>query len=289
MSKLLKILALVLSAALCISSSAEAQGVPPVIRPTPDSAVVQITLADGSKIVGRITAVTDTEVQVESSFGHTVLRRNSIVSIVEHSTDSLHQGEVWPEDPSRTRLLFAPTGRMLRSGEAYFTDAYILFPGFQLGVSDNFSLGGGASIIPGVNPLDQFYFLTPKLGVYSSPRVNFAVGALVGGAMNINSPVGIAYGVGTYGGEDNSVTAGVGYAFAGTDAKSSALLMIGGSTRLTRNTALVTENYLYTGDGTGIVSGGVRFIGDRISVDLALGANPSSGIPVPYLAFIYKL
>src|SRR5262245_27844568 len=33
-------------------------------------------------------------------------------------------------DPSSTRLMFAPTARSLGKGDGYFSDHYVLFPGF---------------------------------------------------------------------------------------------------------------------------------------------------------------
>ena len=56
---------------------------------------------------------------------------------------------------------------------------------------------------------EQIFYLTPKVGLYASPTVNIAVGALVAGAKVISdeSPAGIGYGVATFGGEDANVTA----------------------------------------------------------------------------------
>jgi hypothetical protein len=66
--------------------------------------------------------------------------------------------------------------------------------------------------------------------------------------------------------------------------------MLGGSTRVSRNIALVSENYLYTGRGsTALLSGGIRFLGEKLAVDLAGFTTGASEIPVvPYLAFIYR-
>jgi hypothetical protein len=66
--------------------------------------------------------------------------------------------------------------------------------------------------------------------------------------------------------------------------------MVGGSTRVSRNIAFVSENYLYTGSGTYFLgSGGIRFMGEKLAVDLAGFTTGESAIPVvPYLAFIYR-
>lgn len=252
---------------------------------------VQLVLRDGSSVYGTVLGVTPTTVRFSSALGESSIPRSSIASVRLMGAATLHGGEYWPEDPSRTRLFFAPTGRMLRSGEMYFADAYVFFPSIQGGVSDRFTIGAGMSVFPGI-PLDeQAFYATPKVGVYASPKVNVAVGALVAGAKSLSdeSPAGIVYGVGTFGGEDASVTIGSGFGFSRTTASSTALIMLGGSRRVSKSVALVSENYIATGsdaDGA-LLSGGLRFMSERIAVDVAaLGAN-LDGV-VPYVAFIYR-
>lgn len=81
--------------------------------------------------------------------------------------------------------------------------------------------------------------------------------------------MGIAYGVTTVGDEDSAVTIGAGYAYETGDGGGGAVVMVGGEHRIHRRLKFITENYLWKG-GSGLVSGGVRFIGDRLSADLGL-------------------
>lgn len=261
------------------------------LRPTPDSQLVKLTLRDGSVLIGRVVEVTPTSVLFSSAVGRNAIPRASIRAIEPVTGASLHEGEYWPEDPSRTRLFFAPTGRMLRAGEIQFADAYVLFPSFQGGVADRLSVGAGVSIVPGLDLGEQLYYLTPKLGLYASPKVNVAVGALVAGVGEVSDagPFGFGYGVATFGGENGSVTTGAGFGFDG-NSTSRAILMLGGSKRITRSVALISENYLLTeSDQAVLVSGGFRFMGEKIAVDFAGFTATGSGVPIiPYLAFIYK-
>ncbi len=261
------------------------------LRVTPEGQIAVLTLRDGTTLVGRVLEVTPTVVRFASGVGETPVPRAAIHRVRLMAASALHDGELWPEDPSRTRLFFAPTGRMLRTGELYFADAYIFFPSLQAGLTDRVTIGGGMSLFPGPGLDEQLFYITPKVGVYASPRVNVAVGALVAGAKGIvdASPVGIGYGVGTFGGEDASVTTGVGYGFARGAISSTALVMLGGHVRVSRSFALVTENYFVTQSGTDAgFSGGVRFMGEKLAVDLAaLGASGASTL-VPYVAFIYR-
>jgi hypothetical protein len=281
-----------LAAAPSLTASAQDTSATRNLQPSADSQIVVITLKDGSTLIGRVLEVTPTIVRFRSVVGESSIPRDAIVSVRVNASGNAHGGEYWPEDPSRTRLFFTPTGRMLRKGEGYFSDAYVFFPSFQGGLSDRFTLGGGASIVPGVGIKDQIFYFTPKVGVVASDRLNIAVGALVAGVGSISDagPFGIGYGVATFGGEDASVTAGAGFGFA-RNSTSQTLLMLGGSTRVSRSIALISENYLYTGSGSAaLLSGGIRFMGEKLAVDLAGFTSGDSEIPViPYLAFIYRL
>ncbi|MEP6729828.1 MAG: hypothetical protein ABJE10_04275 [bacterium] len=258
---------------------------------TPEGRTAQLVLRDGSTLNGRVLEVTPTTVRFASALGETMIPRSSIVAIRLVSLTSMHNGEVWPEDPSRTRLFFAPTGRMLKTGETYFADAYVFFPSLQVGVTDLFTMGGGLSVFPGVGLDEQIYYLTPKVGLYASPNVNVAVGALIAGAGLISdqTPAGIGYGVVTLGDENTSMTLGSGFGFSRGNTTSTAVLMVGGSTRVSKSVALVSENYFTSErNAHALVSGGIRFMSEHIAVDLAAFGGSGINIIVPYAAFIYR-
>ncbi len=261
------------------------------MKATPEGRISQVVLRDGSVLNGRVVEVTATTVKFVSSIGETTIARSAIVAVRQVAQTSVHDGQVWPEDPSRTRLFFAPTGRMLRTSETYFADAYVFFPSVQVGVTNQFTIGGGMSLFPGVGLDEQIYYLTPKVGLYSSDNVNVAVGALVAGAKVISdeTPAGIGYGVVTLGDENTSATVGAGFGFSRGNTSSTGVLMLGGSNRVSKSIALVSENYLTAGNGGNVlVSGGVRFMSEHIAVDLALFGGKGIDAVVPYVAFIYK-
>ena len=64
--------------------------------------------------------------------------------------------------------------------------------------------------------------------------------------------------------------------------------MVGGERRVSRSMKLITENYIWK-SGDGIVSGGVRFIGERLSADLALAVPVGVGdiLAFPVVNFVY--
>lgn len=258
-----------------------------------DSGVLQrIQLRDGSEVIGRIIAINDSTVQFQSSLGVSTIRSSDILKLSIESGAVVKNGQYYFPNPNATRLIFAPTGRMLDAGEGYFSDYWIVFPGISVGLTNMFSIGGGMSILPGVDLGEQLLYFTPKLGLVRKDRFNAAVGALYV-AVPFDGvereSAGMLYGVGTWGDRDNSFTAGLGYGFANGDLASNPALLIGGEARASPRLSFVTENYLLPGN-TMLISGGLRFLGRGLSVDLALFAAPSEdeGCCFPFLGFVYS-
>jgi len=237
-----------------------------------DSTKIQvITMRDGSSLIGRIVSAGTDSVEFQMGIGRVSVAIKDIREISEADSDSMHDGEYWFPNANSTRLFFAPTGQMLKKGEGYFSDYMLIFPGFAYGLTDNVSIGGGVSLIPG--ELDnQIYYFTPKVGVSLSEKVHVSTGFLVAGTRGGTG--GIGYGVGTFG-----------------DGDASALAMLGGEARVSRRIALVSENYLLPIDNNPIIySFGVRFLGEKLTTDLAL-VNSSvggGGIGIPYVDFVFK-
>jgi hypothetical protein len=199
----------------------------------------------------------------------------------------MHDGEYWAQNPNATRLFFAPSGQMLKKGEGYFADYELFFPGFAYGVTDNLSVGGGVSLFPtGLD--EQVYYFTPKVGMSFGDQIHVAAGLLFAGTRSGTG--GIGYGAGTFGDGDASVTVGVGYGFAGGDIESKPVAMLGAEKRISRRVALVTENYLLpTSDNNLVYSLCVRFIGEKLTTDLALFNVAGSGIiGLPYVDFVFR-
>jgi hypothetical protein len=281
--------------------------------PKPDSATRQLVRTrDGSTVMGRVISEDSTSIRIETTGGVLTLARADILSITMIRTNDMHEGQYWFPDPNRTRLLFAPTGRMLDEAEGYYMNTYLVLQSFAGGLTNWATIGGGFSLIPGVDPTDWLYYVTPKVGLYRSNDLNVAVGAFAG-FLQHTSPggFGVVYGVATYGGPNSSITGGAGYGYAGSSISNRPVFMLGGQQRVSRRVAFISENYLYvqklsseicTGPGVctsassnetrGVVSYGLRFLGEKMSVDFAFFNAPGEFdwvFPgVPYLSFGVK-
>jgi hypothetical protein len=192
-------------------------------------------------------------------------------------------------DPNPTRLFFGPTGRSIKKGEGYVGVYELFLPFVQVGITDRLSIGGGTPLVFGQGG-DRPFWITPKFQVQESAKVSTSVGALH--FLNIDDiDLGIAYLASTIGTTDNAVTLGVGWAYVNTndDNEGAWVAMIGGERRVGRKVKLITENYVFNGGG--ILSGGIRFLGESLSADLGLFA-PLNGfdglVALPIANFVWK-
>jgi len=255
-----------------------------------------ITTEDNSTVIGKIVKIGRQEIQFQTEFGEITIPIQKIKSIEIVSAASIRGGKFWFTNPNATRLFIGPTGRMLKKGKGYFADSYLFFPSIAYGISNNFTIGGGMSLIPGIAIDNQIFYFTPKIGIAATKNLNFAVGTLIikipGFDDDDETPlVGMLNFVGTYGSTNSSITFGLGYGFADGELANKPMIILGGEHRIGSRLALVAENWLLPGVDEPMISYGMRFFGEKISVDLAflnmLGDNmifPG----IPYVDFVFN-
>lgn len=267
---------------------------------TPSDVIVSIYLKDGTVLVGRIVKQDETELRVVTASGADVLVPRSAVDRVEPQRPAL-PGGFRRQDPNHTRLLFAPTGRPLGRGEGQFTDHYVLFPGVSYGLTDNLSIMGGVSIVPGLGLGEQLFYVAPRVAFTISARSAVSAGLLyaTGGEGADRFGAGIVFAVGTFGDRQASLSVGGGLGFVRDHGEiewaSKPILMLGGEYQLSNSLALISENWLILGDGFGFGEQpfglAFRLFGDRLSVDagvLLIGNVLKEGFPIPWLSFSYR-
>ena len=247
-----------------------------------------VTTSDGSRYIGRITESWPDSLRLETALGPLVIPRERIRAVAAVDPNALRGGEYRFANPNLSRLYVAPTGRMLKQGEGYFSVVYLVLPGFQYGLSDHVTLGGGMSILPGVAIDEQLLYVTPKVGAQVGENVSVAAGALLGMLGEGHHTAGILYAGSTFGTPDASITAGLGYGFADSD--ETTMMIAGGEKRLGRRTSLVSENWYFPEIDKGLVSFGLRFFGESLSADLCLINDPSDPIypGLPYVDFVFN-
>ena len=271
------------------------------VRVNDTTVVHAITLIDGSRIVGRITRVSADSVRIASAVASVTVARSMVRQVSQYRATALRNGELWTENPHATRLIFGPTAIPLRKGEGYFSDFWIFLISSAVGVTDRFTIGGGMSLVPGIDLNENIFFLLPKLTVVRRPTFNLAVGGLaahvgIGSSdsfgRNANRSLGVLYGVATTGTRESNLSLGVGWGYIGGTLSDRPVVTLGGQHRVSRRVALISENWFLPFDGSNgsVVSYGLRFIGEKIAVDLAFANSPQDVIfpGVPLLGFTIK-
>lgn len=263
----------------------------------PDS-LVRVVLTDGSTLEGTLIQENTSSLTIRTQNDLEVKIQRSNVQSITYIRRTSGTGLYQRVDPNYSRLLFAPTGRPLKKGDGYFSDYYIFFPGVAYGVTDNISVMGGFSIIPGLGLGNQLFYLAPRIGKSFSDHV-----ALSGGTLFLSLPevgaAGLAFATGTYGPPGKSLTGGIafGYSIGEADAAISGnpVFMLGGNLRLSDNLALISENWIITGDEVTLSSQpfsiALRFLGDRLAADvgfLIIGEIVKEGFPIPWLSAVYN-
>lgn len=261
----------------------------------PDQDKFQIlTTRDGSSLMGRIVEVREEEIIFQTDMGEITVLISKIKDIKEVSKTKIKKGVYWFDNPNTTRLYFSPTARMLEKGKGYFADYMLFFPSIAFGITDNLTIGGGMTLLPGVDIDDQVFYFTPKIGINTTSSTSIAAGALILALPEIDdeSPtVGILYGVGTFGEPDASLTLGLGYGFVKDEIADKPMVMLGGEKRVSRRISFVSENWVIPGVDEPLVSYGFRFFGEGISVDLALFNVLGEDIffpGIPWVDFVFN-
>ena len=278
-------LALVLA---CRPADALSQAAAPQIAVTPAGVTDELVLRDGTRAYGRVERIDDGVVTFTTTAGAAIQVRAAEIVSIHPANGRVVDGEFRRADPNPTRLFFGPTARSLKQGTGYVGVYEILLPFVQVGVTDRISFGAGTPLIFGDGSAHPFW-ITPKVQVYASESVQASVGVMH--FLNVgDGTLGIAYVVGTRGTADSAVTGGVGYAYdrSYNSKNGAAVVMIGGEHRVTRGMKILTENYVFNGGG--ILTGGVRWMGERFAADLAMVVPTDGGttIAFPLVNVVYS-
>jgi hypothetical protein len=288
-----RVFALCVCLLLVVATPASAQSTAPApATAAAADTLTEIRLKDGSVLVGRVDSSMVTEVVLVTRSGtRMAIPRSEIMSMRRVVLQP--NGETWAEDANPTRLFFSPTGRSLPKGEGYVSAYFFFLPFVAYGVTDWLTLAGGTPILPGV--FGEVLYVAPKVRLLERGKTSVSAGALSFLATRAvdKGSAGILYGVGTYGSRDHAITVGAGWFYAETDGYANTadepVLMIGGERRISRRVKLVTENWLSIDPGVnGLISGGFRFLGERLSADLGFAGVMGEGCCVPLINFSWS-
>lgn len=211
----------------------------------------RVETMQGTTFTGQLVSMSLTSLQFDAKeLGQVILERSQIRRVDLEGSLSATAKPGYFDIGNGNRLFFAPTGRGLRKGENTLQVVSLYFVGGNFGITDNISLGGYVSVIPGLGVSNQFLLLTPKVSFPVSEKLHLGAGALYlripdfNGSLDKAYGAGILYGAATYGSADNNVTAGLGYGFFEGEIGSTPILQLGGQKRVSRRISLISENYI---------------------------------------------
>ncbi len=276
-------------------------------------AVVTITLKDGGTLVGAVVQEDETSVTLRTPSGAELkLPREAIATREARGAKGDPKPSSPISDPNESRLMFAPTGRPLGKGNGYFSDHYVLFPGFAYGLTKNISVAGGVSVIPAIGISEQVFYVSASSAWKLNDTTSFALGGLYAGGPDDDIRGGAAlFGIATFGRSDRSLSLGMGWLAAREEEytygprgefsshaewrfRDAPVLMVGGSLRVARNLSLVSESWLFLGKDFDLSQQpfglSLRFFSGRISADVGVvlvAEVLEEGFPVPWLSFSY--
>lgn len=267
---------------------------------------VEIQLHDNRSIIAALRDLSTNQIQVQNeALGDLTILRTNIKSLRYLPEVAGGQRDILFGNPHPTRYFFGPSAIPLKKGERYYQNAYVLANSVQYGVSDHFSIGGGA-VIPFA------FFITPKWGYQVAPKWHVGGGMLAATSFikDLDFGLAVAYGSATYGTKEHNVTLNAGWgAVKQQDPNSSyvwrgarrPMFTVSAMTRISNRLMLVTENWLFTLreydftnesyrlQSQGIFSAGFRFMGEKNSFDFGIIVPSGQSFAIPYIDYVIKL
>ena len=246
----------------------------------------QVDLRDGGSLFGQVVSMGE-RIRLVVGAGDTLDLPASQVERVREVRGTMVGGRFMRADPNETRLFFGPTARTLPAGDVYLGVFELYLPFIAVGVHDRVTLAGGAPLIF-AEGMPLIIYLAPKVQLLRGDRVTASVGSLSFFVPDEGN-AGVLYGVITSESPDasSSVTLGAGWGYADDDVTDQPVFMLGGDVRIGRSVKLMSENYFVLDEGA-LISGGIRFLGERLSADVGLAVPSGVPIALPLVNFVYS-
>lgn len=278
------------------------------------SAFVEIQIADDRIFSGEIIRLSSDSMTISQENIHSFSIPLGSIKSIKKIKKTLPG--TWSNDPNNTRYFFAPSAFMLKKGDGYYQNAYILSNSVSYGVSDHFTIGGGI-ILPVI------FYITPKVGFSPGDYLHLGAGIIAGGTyLNSGIMAGIGYGLVTIGTRDYHLTMGAGYGAIYLEKAwqetRKPIFAFSGTARLNKRFSFVSENWvfqaafeeeiekvewvngmqqIYYENIPGVrkfvaaCSGGGRFVWKKLALDLGVIAPVNFdeiNIAVPYIDLVVK-
>ncbi len=247
-----------------------------------------VTLKDGSVMQGTLVSENPEEIVLATeNTGTLTIKKEKIKSMILLTSSNYRKGKVWFPNPDYSRYFISP-GIQIGKGEGYYQNIDLSVNTVSYGVTNFFSIGGGVELYSTLSG-HPIFLVMPKFGFKVANSLWLGAGALYVNAFegigNFGG-AGIGYGTITFGNQDNNISGGVGWGWWNGKWSDKPIITVSGMTRLSRRIGLVTENWFVP--DYSVFSYGVRFLGEKIAVDIGLvnSRDIAKTFPIGLPAFI---
>lgn len=248
----------------------------------------RIETVDGNIYNGTIVEETESIVKLSTKAGEITINKSTIRRRRIIDSAEMKNGKFWPNNPQSARYFFTPNGYGLEEEQAYYQNVMLFVNQFELGVTENFSIGAG--IVPAfIYGVESPIWFTPNFSIpVVEDKVNVGVGGLFGTVIGLGSEgsFGLLYGNTTFGTRDSNISVGLGWGYAEGDFVSRPTFTVGGITRLGPRIFILGEFYNINdefGGSTSLAVLGGRSLIRRVGLDygmfMVIESDFFNGIP----------
>jgi hypothetical protein len=264
----------------------------------PKPVTVEIEKKNGEVLTGRLLGVSKDSVSFVDDHNREYKIAKKDIRNIDYSEKRFKQFR-WPGSPNTIRYLLSSTAYPLRKGEVVLGSTYILLTTVNVGLSNRVTLATGGDLFGG-----STYFINSKINIIRKPKYMFSTQVnyyrLPSDFLETSSGddvrnMGMLTAAGTWGNENNHITAGVGYMYTREFGTLPPVVTVSGTLRVLKRFGLVTENWFFFVneriDFPVLISLGVRYIGNRSTLDLAYYSSDKSLFAegLPYVAYSIRL
>lgn len=246
----------------CVAAPVAGQLSRSQLPPADSNRVVWLRLADRSEVVGRVFAITDSTLLLRSATGEMVTIPRDAVRVWR----TRHRAMADIADEQGSRLFFGPTGRTLSRDAGFIVDHFLFVMTAEYGVHDRVTIGAGTVLF--IDPHDAVFYVTPKVSLLRTARINLAVGGIYGDFPGEGGTFGSTYAALTLGDDRLAVTGAV---FSGFDANvpgNSPGYFYGGEWRILPEAKVIVEVWHVPEFVDLPTVAGLRLLGDHVTVSV---------------------
>lgn len=216
---------------------------------------IEITLQNGRKISGKVKSVNNETIMIESVLGDIIIKRENIKKVVKSIGEVMSRVYQNFNDSYFSMPSALPVGK----GNHYYKTYNLVYNQFNLGVSDNFSLGVGFESLSFFNgQFSQLFVVSPKYSI-AIDKNHLGIGTSLYFLPSSDEIAGLTYINYTIGSETKNLTLGSSFAYVSDVDDLELIFNISLMYPISKKTIFISELLLGSFDGN-LLNIGTRFM-----------------------------